>query len=126
MLLGHEVVRFGAIATGEEVPWVLVAEQVARAVAQGSCDEAVLLCYTGTGVSMAANKIPGVRAALCTDPATTSGARLWNHANVLCLSNRLLSEDLCKEILAAWFSPYDPSLGAAGVAMLADLERSRG
>lgn len=121
--MGHTVVRFGAIATGSEVLWAEVAEQTARAVADGRCQEAVLLCWTGTGVCMAANKMPAIRAALCTDAATAAGARVWNHANVLCLSNRLLSDDLCKEILAAWFAPYDAERGASGVARLRDIEK---
>jgi ribose 5-phosphate isomerase B len=123
---GHEVVRFGSLATGKEEPWVGVAEQAARAVASGRCDEGVLLCWSGTGISMAANKVPGIRAALCTDPGTAQAARVWNHANVLCLSNRLLSQDLAKEILAAWLAPYDAQPGAAGVQQLLELERRRG
>jgi len=121
---GHEVVPFGSVATGREVPWVGAAEAAARAVAEGRCDEAIACCWTGTGISMAANKVPGVRAALCTDAATAEGARVWNHANVLCLSNRLLGEHVLKEILDAWFAarPDDPR-GAAGVEALRDLDR---
>lgn len=120
---GHEVVRFGALASATEEPWAEVAEQAALAVARGECDEGVLLCWTGTGISMAANKVPGIRAALCVDAPTAAGARVWNHANVLCLSNRLLSPDLAKEILAAWFDTAAGDRGAAGVARLADVDR---
>jgi ribose 5-phosphate isomerase B len=119
---GHEVVCFGALATGEEAPWVRVAAEAAGAVAGGRCDQAVLACWTGTGISMAANKIRGIRAALCTDAGTAAGARIWNQANVLCLSNRLLSPDLAKEILAAWLDTDPTDRGAAGVAELAALE----
>ena len=73
---------------------------------------------------MTANKIPGIRAALCTDAETTKGARIWNHANVLCLSNRLLSQDVAHEILEAWFSDYDKVKGAKGVEELKALEQS--
>jgi ribose 5-phosphate isomerase B len=120
---GHEVVRFGSLATGREESWPLVAEAAALAVARGECDEGVFFCWTGTGISMAANKVPGIRAALCTDPETARGARAWNHANVLALSNRLTSDDRCREILEAWLSipPHDER-GAAGVAALAALE----
>ncbi len=119
---GHEVVRFGALDSGACEPWADVAEQAALAVARGECDEGVLLCWTGTGISMAANKVPGVRAALCSDPGTARGARVWNHANVLCLSNRTLSDDMAKEILAAWFDSDVGDEGDAGVAKLAALD----
>jgi len=82
---GLVVVRCGAVA-GPDTPWPDVAEQAARLVAQGAVDTAVLCCWTGTGVSIAANKVPGIRAALCTDAETAKGARTWNDANVLALS----------------------------------------
>lgn len=120
---GHEVVRFGSLATGADAPWAAVARQAAEAVASGQCDEGVFFCWTGTGISMAANKVPGIRAALCTDAETARGARVWNHANVLALSNRLTTPDLVKEILAAWLdTPYDER-GRAGVDGVAALER---
>jgi ribose 5-phosphate isomerase B len=119
---GHEVVRFGAPKTGEDAPWALVAEEAARAVVAGDCDEGVFLCWTGTGISIAANKVAGVRAALCADPGTAAGARVWNHANVLCLSNRTLSGDMAKEVLAAWFDTAPGTDGAAGVRLLAEVE----
>jgi ribose 5-phosphate isomerase B len=119
---GHEVVPFGAVATGAEAPWADVAEEAARAVADGRCDEGVLLCWSGTGISIAANKVPGIRAALCGDPATAAAARVWNHANVLCLSNRTLSDDVAREVLAAWFDTAPGERGAEGVARLAAME----
>jgi ribose 5-phosphate isomerase B len=74
---------------------------------------------------MTANKLPGIRAALCTDAETARGARLWNHANVLALSNRLLSQDVAKEILTAWFETFDVVKGIKGVTELINLEESR-
>jgi ribose 5-phosphate isomerase B len=120
---GHEVVRFGSLASGGEVPWAEAAQQAAEAVASGACDEGVFFCWTGTGISMAANKVPGIRAALCTDPETARGARIWNHANVLALSNRLTSDERAREILDAWLStkPDDPR-GEAGVAGVRAIE----
>ncbi|HHO50782.1 MAG TPA: RpiB/LacA/LacB family sugar-phosphate isomerase [Deltaproteobacteria bacterium] len=115
---GHEVIRFGAVATGSEAPWAVVAEEAARQVADGRCAQGVFLCWTGTGISMAANKVPGIRAALCSDPGTAAGARIWNHANVLCLSNRTLSPDMAREILAAWLDTDPGDAGSAGVAQL--------
>jgi ribose 5-phosphate isomerase B len=120
---GHEVVAFGAIASGKEEPWAEVAERAALAVARGECDEGVFFCWTGTGISIAANKVPGIRAALCGDPGTAAGARIWNHANVLCLSNRTLSQDMAKEILAAWFDTPPGDRGEDGVRRLAEVER---
>lgn len=120
---GHEVVRFGAIATGEDAPWALVAEEAATAVVAGDCDEGVFLCWTGTGISIAANKVRGIRAALCGDPGTAAGARVWNHANVICLSNRTLSGDMAKEILKAWFETDAGTEGAEGVSQLSEVER---
>jgi len=119
---GHEVLAFGAPASGKEEPWAAVAEQAARAVASGTCDQGIFLCWSGTGISMAANKVAGIRAALCTDPKTAEAARVWNHANVLCLSNRLLSGDVAKEILAAWFDTGPGEEGAAGVALLREVD----
>jgi ribose 5-phosphate isomerase B len=96
---GHEV---DVVALGD--PWPDAGRLVGEAVGAGSCDAGVVCCWTGTGVSMAANKVSGVRAALCTDAATASGARRWNDANVLALSLRLTSEAVADEILGAFFS----------------------
>ncbi|MDV9178752.1 RpiB/LacA/LacB family sugar-phosphate isomerase, partial [Streptomyces sp. W16] len=86
-------------------------EAAAREVAAGTADEAVVCCWTGTGASIAANKVAGVRAALCTDAYTADGARRWNDANVLALGLRLTSEPLLREILDAWFAA-EPSADA--------------
>ena len=83
---------------------------IIESVAQDQADEGILLCWTGTGVSIAANKVPGIRAALCDDAETARGARLWNDANVLCLSLRRVSEVIAMEILEAWFkTSYQPN-----------------
>jgi ribose 5-phosphate isomerase B len=119
---GHQVVEFGSIATGKEAPWALAAEAAALAVANGSCDHGVFFCWTGTGISIAANKLAGIRAALCSDPGQAAAARVWNHANVLCLSNRTLSDDMAKELLAAWFDTSVGEQGSGGVAHLASVE----
>lgn len=119
---GHEVIPFGSVASGSETAWALAAEVAAEAVARGDCEQGVFFCWTGTGISIAANKVAGIRAALCSDPGQAAGARVWNHANVLCLSNRTLAEDLAKEILAAWFDTEPGERGSAGVAELAGVE----
>jgi ribose 5-phosphate isomerase B len=106
---GLELDLVGPIV-GEAATWPVVARLVGEAVAKGEADQGVLFCWTGTGVSIAANKVPGVRAALCDDAETARGARLWNDANVLCLSLRRTSETLAKEILEAWLeTEYEPN-----------------
>ncbi|MFI5673585.1 RpiB/LacA/LacB family sugar-phosphate isomerase [Streptomyces cellulosae] len=101
---GHEVVPYGALNPGDDPQWAVCSQAAAREVAAGTADQAVVCCWTGTGASIAANKVPGVRAALCTDAYTADGARRWNDANALALSLRLTSEPLLKEILDAWFA----------------------
>ncbi|MEU0744124.1 RpiB/LacA/LacB family sugar-phosphate isomerase [Streptomyces sp. NPDC006134] len=101
---GHEVLPHGALHPGEDSRWAVCSERAAREVAAGTADQAVVCCWTGTGASIAANKVPGVRAALCTDAYTADGARRWNDANVLALSLRLTSGPLLEEILDAWFA----------------------
>ncbi len=123
---GHELDLRGLLkplrSDDEAEAWPAVARQVAEAVAGGAADEGILFCWTGTGVSMAANKVPGVRAALCDDAETARGARLWNNANVLCLSLRRTPEVIATEILDAWFATaYQPN--AADDACLAELDR---
>lgn len=100
----HEVVRFGALASGDSDAWPAVGHQVGRCVAGGDAQYGVLCCWTGTGVSIAANKVAGVRAALCGDAATAVGAREWNDANVLCLSLRATTTAVAEEMLEAWFA----------------------
>lgn len=100
---GHEVEFFGPLAGKQEL-WPQVARAVAERVASGVADEGILFCWTGTGVSIVANKVRGIRAALCCDAQTAKGARLWNRANVLCMSLRATSEIIAKEIIDAWLS----------------------
>lgn len=122
---GHEPVVHGALAEEDRSDWAWASEAAARDVADGRAEQAVVCCWTGTGASIAANKVPGIRAALCADAATAAGARRWNDANVLALSLRLTSEAALEEILDAWFSAL-PSAGEvdrANVAHLAEIER---
>jgi ribose 5-phosphate isomerase B len=101
---GHEIVAFGPVADqDEESDWPLVCGRVAEAVATGEADEGIVCCWTGTGASIAANKVPGVRAALVHDAQTARGARIWNHANVLALSLRATPIPVMREILDAWY-----------------------
>ncbi len=100
---GHEALAHGALNDAERDDWAWASEAAARDVAEGRTEQAVVCCWTGTGASIAANKVPGVRAALCGDAATAAGARRWNDANVLALSLRSTSEAELGEILDAWF-----------------------
>jgi ribose 5-phosphate isomerase B len=100
---GHEVMLFGPL-NGEAMGWPDVGEKVAIEVSGKRSDQAVLFCWTGTGVTIVANKVPGVRAALCWDAETARGARMWDDANVLAMSLRSTSTAVAKEILGAWFS----------------------
>ncbi|WP_080404142.1 RpiB/LacA/LacB family sugar-phosphate isomerase [Burkholderia ubonensis] len=105
--MGHHVIEHGAIRDGQAADWVCVSAEAARDVAEGRADQAIVCCFTGTGATITANKIPGIRAALCVDSFTAAGARRWNDANVLGISLRLTTEQVLKEILAAWFSTED-------------------
>lgn len=122
---GHDPVVRGALAEGDRSDWAWASEAAARDVAEGRAEQAVVCCWTGTGASIAANKVPGIRAALCADAATAAGARKWNDANVLALSLRLTSEAALEEILDAWFAgaPSPDDGHRANVAHLADIER---
>ena len=112
---GHEPVLHGALSEEERDDWAWASEAAARDVAEGRADQAVVACWTGTGASIAANKVAGARAALCADAETASGARKWNDANVLALSLRTTSEALLEEILDAWFAG-EPSADPDDVA----------
>lgn len=106
---GHLVTLVGPPA-GEKLGWADVGRKVGEAVASAAADTGVLFCWTGTGASIAANKVPGIRAALCTDAATAEGARKWNDANVLVMSLRLTSPTVASEMLDRWFeTEVDPS-----------------
>jgi ribose 5-phosphate isomerase B len=101
---GHDVLAHGVLAEHERGDWAWAAEAAARDVAEGRAEQAVVCCWTGTGAAIAANKVTGIRAALCGDGPTAAGARRWNDANVLALSLRATSEAELEEILDAWFA----------------------
>jgi ribose 5-phosphate isomerase B len=112
---GHEPLLHGALNDEERDDWAWASEAAARDVADGRADQAVVCCWTGTGASIAANKVDGIRAALCGDAETARGARRWNDANVLALSLRSTSPALLEEILDGWFEG-EPSAEAEDVA----------
>ncbi|MFA6916514.1 MAG: RpiB/LacA/LacB family sugar-phosphate isomerase [Parachlamydiales bacterium] len=102
-LRGHQGIYFGPGKDEKSIDWPLVTSQAVNEIIDGRADEGIVLCWTGTGCSIVANKKAGIRAALCVDAETAKGARTWNHANVLALSIRHTSLPILKEILAAWF-----------------------
>src|SRR5215203_6434086 len=105
---GHEPIAHGALSDEERDDWAWASEAAARDVAEDRAEQGIVCCWTGTGASIAANKVRGIRAALCGDAATATGARKWNDANVLALSLRTTSPAVLGEILDAWFVT-DPS-----------------
>lgn len=110
---GHELVGLF-----EEEPWPDVGRQVGELVSDGTADWGVICCWTGTGVSIAANKVPGVRAALCTDVPTAVGARRWNDANVLAMGVRLTSQQMAVEMLEAFASTAPDNAEAPNIDKL--------
>ena len=119
---GHEVTLFGPL-TDDDIPWTIASEQLANSVATSETEQGVLFCYTGTGASIAANKVPGIRAALCGDAETARGAKWWNDANVLVMSLRKTSPEVAKEIMEAWFSEKVREDEVETVAYLEEIEK---
>lgn len=119
---GHEPVAHGALEPGERDDWAWASEAAARDVAEGRAEQAIVACWTGTGCSIAANKVPGIRAALAFDAETAEGARKWNDANVLALSLRVTSEAVLSEILDAWFAG-EPSTAEDDVANIRHVDQ---
>jgi ribose 5-phosphate isomerase B len=122
---GHEPLLHGALAHDERDDWAWASEAAAREVAGGRAAQGIVCCWTGTGASIAANKVPGVRAALCADAVTAAGARRWNDANVLALSLRATSHAELAEILDAWFAAA-PSEDPGDTANIAHVDEIGG
>ena len=118
---GHEPLVHGALSHEERDDWAWASEAAARDVAEGRAQQGIVCCWTGTGASIAANKVVGIRAALCADAETARGARTWNDANVLALSLRTTSEAVLGEILDGWFET-PPSAEADDVANVRHLD----
>jgi ribose 5-phosphate isomerase B len=114
---GHDLTVVGPPG-GEDKQWAQVGRELGELVASGSCQTGVLFCWTGTGASIAANKVPGARAALCTDATTAGGARRWNDANIVVMGLRLTSAELAREMLDAWFSTEPDPAEAENIARL--------
>jgi ribose 5-phosphate isomerase B len=123
---GHETILHGVYAGEERPDWAWASETAARDVAAGRAQQAVVACWTGTGASIAANKVSGARAALCADAQTAAGARRFNDANVLALSLRATSLAELGEILDAWFQTLasEDAVDGENIAHVAAIERA--
>jgi ribose 5-phosphate isomerase B len=120
--LGHEVVDHG-VGESDDIDYPDVAVEVARAVAAGSVDRAVLICGTGLGMAIAANKVPGVRAAPVTDPYSAERAMKSNDARVLCLGGRVVAAEVATMLVDHWIaSEFQGGASARKVAKLAALD----
>ena len=119
---GMEVELHGPLG-GEKLEWTDVAREVSERVSEGACDQGILFCWTGTGVSIAANKVPGVRAALCQDAKTAEGARKWNDANVLAMSLRATSPIVAAEILDAWLGSGPEENEKRNIEKISEIEK---
>ncbi|WP_316356781.1 RpiB/LacA/LacB family sugar-phosphate isomerase [Candidatus Neptunichlamydia sp. REUL1] len=118
---GHQTIYFGPEKEAADQDWTTVTRKAIQEIHEGKADEGIVLCWTGTGCTILSNKFPGIRAALCVDGETAKGARIYNHANVLGLSLRLLSSEILQEILDQWFStPF--STDAWNLSQIKELE----
>jgi ribose 5-phosphate isomerase B len=124
---GHEPILHGAYANEERSDWAWASERAARDVAEGTAEQAIVACWTGTGASIAANKVLGIRAALCADAQTAEGARRFNDANVLALSLRATSSAELIEILDAWLGgrASEDAQDTENITHLSEIERDR-
>lgn len=119
---GMELELYGPL-NEEDMQWTEVAQIVAEKIRDGSSDQGILFCWTGTGVSIAANKVPGIRAALCGDAKTAEGARKWNDANILAMSLRTTSQTVAREILDSWLSASPQEEEKMNIDKISDIER---
>lgn len=123
--LGHEVLDLGTDGR-ESVDYPDFAFDVARAVGSGTAERGILLCGTGIGMCIAANKVNGVRAAPCHDTITAEMSRRHNDANVLCMSADLLGEDLMERMVRIWLeTPFEGGRHARRVEKIGRIEQQR-
>lgn len=119
--LGHEVEDFGT-HTAERCNYPTHGEAVARAVANGSCDRGIAICGTGVGISLAANRVRGIRCVVCSEPYSASLSRAHNNTNVLAFGARVIGIELAKMIVDAWLTTeFEGGRHATRVAMLDEI-----
>jgi ribose 5-phosphate isomerase B len=123
---GHEVIDEGT-ASDASCDWPDFAERVARRVSSGEAERGIAICGTGVGMAMAANKLPGVRAALCNDPYTARYSRMHNDANVLTMGARVIGPGVAEEIVRTWMeTPFEGGRHARRLQKLAEIESRYG
>lgn len=121
--LGHEVVNYG-VDTPERCDYPVIGEKVGRAVAAGEVDCAVLICGTGAGISIAANKVNGVRAAVCSDTTTAHLVKEHNNANIIAFGARIVGIEKAKDIVRAYLNAeFEGGRHAKRIAMLEEIEK---
>lgn len=121
--LGHEVINFGT-DTNESCDYPLYGEKVGRAVVAGEADCGILICGTGVGISIAANKVNGVRAAVCSDSTTARLVKEHNNANILAFGARIVGSELAKDMVKAYLeAEFLGDRHQRRVDMFAEIER---
>jgi len=116
--LGHKVINFGTDSS-ERCDYPVYGEKVARAVANGECELGIAICGTGVGISLAANRVKGIRAVVCSEPYSAALSRQHNNTNVLCFGARVIGIELAKLIVRSWLeAEFEGGRHAARVAML--------
>ena len=120
--LGHEVMDLGT-ESDEQTDYQIYAHRVGKAVASGQAERGIVVCGSGIGVCIAANKVPGVRAALAYSEETAMLARAHNNSNVLCFGERTMDRGLIFRMLEIWLeTPFDGGRHAPRVAKLEDID----
>jgi ribose 5-phosphate isomerase B len=124
--LGHEVADYGC-CSAERVDYPLYGERVARAVASGECALGVLICGTGIGISIAANKVRGIRAAVCSEPYSARLTRSHNNANIIAFGARVVGSDMAKMIVDEFLNAkYEGGRHQRRIDMISEIEEGRG
>ena len=122
---GHEVVDFGTDST-ERTDYPIYGERAANAVASGECDRGIVICGTGIGISISANKVKGIRCVVCSEPYSALLSRQHNDTNMLAFGSRVVGGDLALMIVDAWLSgEYEGGRHARRVQMISDIENKR-
>ena len=122
---GHEVVDFGTDST-ERTDYPIYGERAANAVASGECDRGIVICGTGIGISISANKVKGIRCVVCSEPYSALLSRQHNDTNMLAFGSRVVGGDLALMIVDAWLSgEYEGGRHARRVQMISEIENKR-
>lgn len=120
---GHEVINYGT-DSDESTSYAIYGQKVAEAVAAGEADCGVLICGTGVGISLAANKVPGIRAAVCSEATTARLVKQHNNANIIAIGQRIVGIELAKDILDAYLgATFEGGRHADRVAMITEIEK---